>query len=408
VSATTAPAVLPDRVLVRELWPVLAAAALGLVPFTVFGTYLVAIAAAGPWDVSVVGSLRGLGGIAALVVGVVLAPALDRVPRAYAAAAGLLVLAVAALLGTAPALVAVAGFCLLVGTATSILNPALSALAADRYADPATAGRAATLVGATTSMTAMLAAPVVAVPAMFWGWRAPLIGVAAAAVLCALALCRVQEHGDSGGRPVPGTGYLRSLGAVLSRRPTTVPLFVSLLRTTAFMGWLAYVAAFYDERFGLSPGTFTLVWTLSGGAFFLGNLIAGRILARLDRLRRIGGVALGGCVVGVAAQLLLVEATALPVALTGSVLLAAGHAAVAAAVTTLLVRGTHALRGTALGLNGAAQSLGVFAGAALAGLALAVGEGRLVGVVLAGTTALAAVGAAGVCRREPAGDRRGP
>lgn len=405
MSTTTAPTVLPDRVLVRDLWPVLSAAALGLVPFTVFGTYLVAIAAAGPWDVSVVGSLRGLGGIAALVVGVALAPALDRVPRAYAAAAGLLVLAVAALLGTAPALIAIAGFCLLIGAATSILNPALSALAADRYADPATAGRAATLVTATTSMTAMLAAPVVAVPAMFWGWRAPLVGVAAAAVLCALGLCRWSERGDFGDRAVSRTGYARSLGAVLSRRTTRIPLLVSLLRTTAFMGWLAYVAAFYDERFGLSPGTFTLVWTLSGGAFFLGNLISGRILARLNRPHQIGGVALGGCVLGVAAQVLLVGATALPVALTGSVLLAAGHAAVAAAVTTLLVRGTDSLRGTALGLNGAAQSLGVFAGAALVGLALAVGGWRLVGVVLAGMTALAAVSAASVyLRREPSGD----
>ncbi len=64
-------------------------------------------------------------------------------------------------------------------------------------------------------------------------------------------------------------------------------LLVAMLRTAAFM-YLAYLAAFYDERFGLAPEPFALVWTLSGTSFFLGNLFAGRLLSaeRTQKLPR--------------------------------------------------------------------------------------------------------------------------
>jgi hypothetical protein len=64
---------------------------------------------------------------------------------------------------------ALAVFCLLIGASTSILGPSIGA---------------ATLVSATTSMMAMLAAPVLAVPEMLWGWRGNLI----AASVISLAL----------------------------------------------------------------------------------------------------------------------------------------------------------------------------------------------------------------------------
>ncbi|MGH8791066.1 MAG: MFS transporter, partial [Stackebrandtia sp.] len=56
------------------LWPILAAASMGILPFTVFATFLVPIAEGAESDIATVGSLRGLGGLATLVVGVALAP----------------------------------------------------------------------------------------------------------------------------------------------------------------------------------------------------------------------------------------------------------------------------------------------------------------------------------------------
>ncbi|NEC29116.1 MFS transporter, partial [Streptomyces sp. SID8111] len=70
-----------DLAMARALWPVLLASAVGLLPFTVFSTYLVPIADHAGSGVAAVGGLRGLGGLAALLAGTALAPLLDRVRR---------------------------------------------------------------------------------------------------------------------------------------------------------------------------------------------------------------------------------------------------------------------------------------------------------------------------------------
>ncbi|MHB9755724.1 MFS transporter [Streptomyces sp. BYX5S] len=366
-----------DLAMTRALWPLLLASAVGLLPFTVFSTYLVPIAEETGRDVATVGGLRGLGGIAALAVGMALAPLLDRVPRAWAAAAGLGVLGVAAALGAGGSFLLLAAFCLLTGAATAVLNPALSAAAADRFGDGRAAGRAATLVSATTSMTAMLAAPLIALPAMLWGWQGDLIAVAVLSLLLAAALL-LRGRADSGSTPAKKAetarlpGYFASF-KVLAAVPGAVPLLaISVLRTSVFMGYLAYLAAYYDDRFDLHPEVFSLVWTLSGASFFVSNLLTGRVTNAENS--RTGTERL--LVVGVVAA--LVSAVGfwfthwLPLALALTSLHAAAHAVVAACAVSLLVRRCGALRGTALSLNSAGQSLGVFAGAALGGAGLAV------------------------------------
>jgi predicted MFS family arabinose efflux permease len=60
----------------------------------------------------------------------------------------------------------------------------------------------------------------------------------------------------------------------------------------------------------------------------------------------------------------------LPLTLLLTALMGAGHATVAACVTTLLVRRSGSLRGSALSVNAAGMSLGTFLGAALGGLGL--------------------------------------
>ena len=71
--ALTTPVVAPlpaevpgDMRMARRLWSFLLASAVSLIPFTVFGMYLVPIAAAADGNVAEIGGLRGLGGLAAL------------------------------------------------------------------------------------------------------------------------------------------------------------------------------------------------------------------------------------------------------------------------------------------------------------------------------------------------------
>lgn len=417
-----------DLRMMRALWPVLLASVVGLLPFTVFSTYLVPIARDAGSGVAAVGGLRGLGGLAALLTGAALAPLIDRVPKERAAAGGLALLGVAAALGASGEHVLLAAFCLLTGAATSVLNPALTAAAADRFGSGKAAGRAATLVTATQSMTAMLAAPLIALPALLWGWKGDLVAVSAAAVALSafLAARRTSAAGRWRGRnrrkdrregnregsehsegrdklPQGGAqrpGYLASFRA-LAAVPGAVPLLsVSLLRTAVFMGYLAYLAAFYDERFQLAPGPFSLVWTLSGAAFFLSNLLTGRITnaarPRLPTERLL--------VLGLAAALLSVVGFYfthwLPAALALTALHAASHAVVAACVVSLLVRRCGSVRGSALSVNAAGMSFGVFAGAGLGGAGLGVAGYPGTAAVFGLLTAVALAAALAVRGRE--------
>jgi len=361
-----------DWGMVRRLWPFLVASAVSLIPFTVFGMYLVPIADAAGGSVAEIGGLRGLGGLAALIVGFLLAPLVDRVARELVAAGGLLLLGVSAALGAVGNVLALAAFCLLIGASTSILAPSVGAAAADRFAAPAAAGRAATLVSATTSAMAMLAAPLLAVPGLLWGWRGNLL--AASAVSLALSAAFFwRGRGRKAAQRAQRTSYLATYRE-LARIPGALPLLaVAMLRTAAFMGYLAYLAAFYDETFDLAPGWFALVWSLSGASFFLGNLLAGRYVA-LDRpLVSPEKMLLAGLTTALVSIAAFYFAPTLPLTLFLTALMGASHATVAACVTTLLVRRSGDLRGSALSINAAGMSLGTFLGAALGGLGLGLG-----------------------------------
>ena len=379
---TSAPAA--DWPVVVRIWPLLCAAALGLVPFTVMSNFLPEIARDAGAGVDVIGGLRGLGGVAALLVGVLAAPLLDRLSRSAAAALAAAVMAVGCGFAVVGSTASWTVFCLLIGAGTAVLNPAVSALAADRFDDPATSARAATLVSSTMTLTAVLAAPVLVLPAMWWGWRGDMIGVVLA--LAALAVIMVRLRSDE--KVDSGVGYLAAFRAVAALRGALGLIVVSLLRTAAFMGSLAYIAAAFDERFGLDTAIFAFVWSTSGVAFFLGNFFAGRVLFRRgDEGSPL--MLIGGLVIGTVAMVLLYTSSHLAVAWAMVAVVSLSHAVVAAAVTTGLVRAAGTVRGTALSLNGAAQSLGVFAGAAVAAAGLAAGGWTAVGLCLGAATLVA-------------------
>ncbi|WP_238154776.1 MFS transporter [Kribbella soli] len=387
----TAPAaeVPGDLRMARRLWPFLLASTVSLIPFTVFGMYLVPISEAAGGSVAEIGGLRGLGGLAALAVGVVLAPLMDRAPRELVAAGGLALLGVSAALGAVGNVFALAAFCLLIGASTSILAPSIGAAAADRFRSPAAAGRAATLVSATTSAMAMLAAPVLAGPGLIWGWRGNLMAAAAISLVLAAAF-----FWRGRGRKAPITNrermsYLATYRE-LGRIPGALPLLaIAMLRTAAFMGYLAYLAAFYDEKFDLAPGWFALVWSLSGASFFLGNLLSGRYLATDRPWITPERLLVGGITVALLAVSAFYFSPTLPLTLLLTALMGASHATVAACVTTLLVRRSGDLRGSALSVNAAGMSLGTFLGAAIGGLGLGLGGYPGTAITFAGITLVA-------------------
>jgi predicted MFS family arabinose efflux permease len=389
----------------KRLWPFLLASTVSLIPFTVFGMYLVPIADTAGGSVAEIGGLRGLGGLAALIVGFSLAPLIDRLARELVAAGGLALLGISAALGAIGNLFALATFCLLIGASTSLLAPSIGAAAADRFRSPAAAGRAATLVSATTSAMAMLAAPVLAGPGLIWGWRGNLLAAAAISLTLSAAFF---WRGRGRKAPLRANGNQRmsylATYRELARIPGALPLLaVAMLRTAAFMGYLAYLAAFYDETFDLAPGWFALVWSLSGASFFLGNLLAGRYLAVERPWISPEKMLLAGLGLALIAVAAFYFSPTLPLTLLLTALMGASHATVAGCVTTLLVRRSGDLRGSALSVNAAGMSLGTFVGAAIGGLGLSLGGYPGIACTFAATTTLAIILALRV-RSTPATD----
>jgi DHA1 family inner membrane transport protein len=354
-----------------ELWPLLLASAVSLLPFTVYSTFLVPISRSAGGDIAAVGALRGLGGITSLAVGIAAAPLLERFAKRRVSAVALTVLAagsLAALHGSYPALVV---FCAAIGTATALLTPALLAAAADRYDDAATSGRAATLVSATQALAAVAAGPVIGVVAAQSGWRGALVMTAAVASVLAVGFTvrpDPDRHRDPPGR---SASYLAAFRQLAGRRILLALIAAASFRTAALMGCLAYMAAWYDHAFGLDAALFTLVWTVSGSSFFFGNYFGGRWIGRTEHPHRIGVVLLLGVIAATVGLVLLFAAPSLAPAVAGTALQSAGHAVTAAAITALIVRRGGPVRSAALSVNAAAMSFGTFVGASLGGAGLA-------------------------------------
>ncbi|GAB3453626.1 MFS transporter [Actinophytocola sediminis] len=393
---------LSDWRISRAVLPTLIASVVGLMPFTVYSTYLVAITDDAGESTAVVGALRGLGGIGAVVVGILVAPLIGRIPPGRVAAWSLLLLAAAALVGTVAWLPALAAFCLLIGVSNAVLYPALTTAAADRFGTGPAAARAATLVSATRTLAATLVVPVLAVPALWWGWRGDLVAIAVLAVLLVPVMLRYGRDGHDD--TAPRHGYFAAFRALAAVPGARAIIILSFGQAAAFQGYQAYLAAFYADEFGLTPGVFAFVWTLSGGAFFLGNLFTGRLVNGTESDRP-ACRALRVCLVVALVSLFGVFlAPTLPLALISSAVLSASHAVGVAASVTLLVRRCGALRGTALSLKASGMSLGLFVGAAAGGAGLAAGGYLGAAAVFGAFTALS-IGAAATVRGR--GNREG-
>lgn len=403
---TAAAAPVPDRRIVRLLWPVLLAAVISLFPFTVYATFLVPIAEAAGTDEALAGTLRGLGGLAALATGVALAPLIARWTEPRTTAVSLALLAATSLVGTLGTFPALIVFCAGTGAATALLLPALLATATAAFPAKADAGRAATLVTATGSLAAVLAGPVIGAIGWWLGWRGALWTTAAVAALIAALFLRPGARTERSPARAAAPGYLAAFRA-LRRRPDLLALIaMASLRTTAFMGALAFLAAHYHQRFGLDAVTFTYVWTLSGAAFFTGNYLAGRWSRTTDARRRILLLAaLGAAAVAVTA---VFTAPLLPQALAATALLGFSHAVIAAQITTLIAHRGGELTTTAFSVNAAGMSLGVFGGALLGGLGSALAGPGGLALALAAPTLLAVLLAGPATRPAPAGGAEPP
>ncbi|MEU5213294.1 MFS transporter [Streptomyces sp. NPDC020742] len=266
--------------------------------------------------------------------------------------------ALAPSLGTLLAARAVAG-------AGAGVYSALSTAAAAALVPGERRGRALALVMGGMSAGTVLGVPVGVLLAEHTGWRATmwlLTGLGAVALGCLAGLLPSVPAGPA----VP----LRARLAAVADRAVAPVVGVSFLAAMASLGLYTYLAPVLAAAGGVKEVA-PYLWAWGAGGV-LGSALAGPLVDRTGRARRLTG--------GVLAVIVVAQAALPP--LTAGVLPAAVAALVAwgAAGWALQVPQQHRLlaaaagRGTvALALNNSALYLGSAAGSALGGLALATG-----------------------------------
>lgn len=358
-----------DLTLARGLWLLILAQFLTSLPVTISSIFMPAIAADLDRGVALIGGLRSLSGVAALVCGILLAPLIDRAARAWTIAGSLLLLASASFLAARASLATMIIFYLLAGAAGALLQPALQSAAADGL-DPSTGARAVAMLSATGALSAMLAAPLLAAPAAWWGWRGDFLAVTAVLVLLAVLAGAILGRQPPAG--VVRAGYQTAFRLVAAA-PGALPLLLgSTLRSTLWLTWVAFLPAFFAERFAASSTLVAVVWSLGGTAFFVVNLVVGRLIgAREVRGWRTPEYLLPVALLAIVAlaPLSLLQPTLGPAMLATTLVAGVSGAALAANIS-LLVRRYTPLRGAVMGLNAAGLNLGLFSGSLLGGLAI--------------------------------------
>lgn len=376
-SATGTP--LSDRTLVRQLWPLILTSFLTQLPTSGTTIFSVPMAADSGTSVAVVGSLRGLGGLAALATGILAAPLIDRLPRAVSVSAGLVLLALSALLAALAQVWALATFFCLLGAATAVILPAVQSAGVDGRRGAA-GTRAATLLVSIPSTAPALAAVVLALPAVVWGWQGDYRVMALACLgLAGLTFRRLDRQPP---RDVRRTGYLAAFGVVGRLPGATWLLLGSTIRATQFFVGITYVGALFVERHQLPLTQAAFLVSLNGLSFFCNSIWAGRQASRPSGGRITpGGLIVVGLLISTVSGPLSYLAPTVWLATIMLIAVSAGHAICVAGIMGLLVRRYAQMRGAVMGLNVAGINLGTFVGASLGGL----------GIVLAGYEGLAAI-----------------
>ena len=164
-------------------------------------------------------------------------------------------------------------------------------------------------------------------------------------------------------------------------------LVANALQQMVMFGMFGYLAAHLMQTYMLHAGEIALPLALAGGGVIVSGLLGGRVA---DHRCRLAWLALA-CV---GSGLLVALVFTARVSAWGTVALAFGVASLAgistAVTPTLLLELAGSSRTTATGLFAVSNQMGVFGGASLGGLMLALGGFPLVGFCFLGVAVIAA------------------
>jgi predicted MFS family arabinose efflux permease len=350
------------------------------------GPLLVALAQAFQTSVALVGQLGGATALTWGLTAPLAGPVADTYGRRPLLLLGLLLLAVG-LLGAPFAwnLQALVALRLLTGVGAALIPPNSLAIVSEVF-PPTARGTAIGWLLSAAGLSAVVGPPLVVALLAVGGWSLPFT-VLGLAVLAGGGLCWVwlPQRPRAPGHALAFVAHYREVG---TQATFWWVLVANALEQMTFFGLLSYLAAHLIQSYQMSAGDTALPLAIVGGSVVVAGVLGGRVA---DQRCRIAWCALACVGSGVPAA--VVFTPGLP--LWGLVALAGGAAMLArvssAVVATVIVELAGESRTTATGLFALSNQLGVFGGASLGGLMLALGGFALVGLFCGVVAILAGV-----------------
>ncbi len=113
-----------------------------------------------------------------------------------------------------------------------------------------------------------------------WGWSSIFLFIGGYALVVLLLLRRVVFRGYVRPGPVAAVGTLARYRAVLAVRPAMRYMLTGALAFSVMMLFITHASFIYQEHFGVSPGTFALLFGANVLLMLVMNLLNRRLLGR--------------------------------------------------------------------------------------------------------------------------------
>jgi predicted MFS family arabinose efflux permease len=210
------------------------------------------------------------------------------------------------------------------------------------------------------------------------GWRMAFMGFAALLPLIGLLLISKTIPLPVSYTPLAERGLTEGLRAIVSSPSAMGCLLGNLLASASLQGLYFYSFSFLRERYSISPGFASIIYSLTSVFFFLGSLLSGRFIDYWGR-RRV--LYIGLISIGVSTILY----ANIPYAVWCMVFMMVGHFFCAfqwSASNSLSLEQIPQFRGSMMSMNSAAVFIGYAFGSGIGGLTLLFSSWEVLSIVL--------------------------
>jgi predicted MFS family arabinose efflux permease len=301
-------------------------------------------------------------GAPGIVVTVLTGPYSDRFGRKRFLVAGALIMGLFTLLSAfATSFGVLVAMRVIAGVGASVIFPNVTATVGDNFTYRDRGSAMGTVIGLNT-LAGVIGVPLAGILAEATTWRASVGLVGVLAILAAVLLAWKFHPAQT---PLSESAIRDMYRSIVTNRSALGAIGSSFLGALYWFTWATYIVVFFQQAFGLSQGTASILALTQGLGVMAGSQLGGRLGARIGHKPIVAGSVL------VSGVLLLLQTNLTPpLAATAALnlVLSAVIGARFASNTTLLTEQVPEARGTLLAISASVTSASIVVGATIGGL----------------------------------------